>query len=256
MQLDVHPKGTALEYGEAPYSFVRVEGASALAALAELRRSWQDATPVIWGSPEQAARLFDRFDEDDAAADIKESLAQARARSSRELMDERAAAIRQSLAAWLAKRGEAPPEEDDVEEPPRAGRWPSGITPHQAPLSLFDLHTGRPHPEVLIGLIPTARSWEIPAYHRFGSWNDCPSPAIHAAFAREWSEKYGADLIVNTPDVIEFEVASPIASREEAIAVAEQQFRYANDIVYQGTRSIEGLAASLLGARYWFFWWD
>jgi hypothetical protein len=27
-------------------------------------------------------------------------------------------------------------------------------------------------------------------------------------------------------------------------------------ILLQGTETIERLAASLIGARYWFFWWD
>jgi hypothetical protein len=76
------------------------------------------------------------------------------------------------------------------------------------------------------------------------------------AIAREWGERYGARLIANTSDVIEFEVERPISSRDEALAVAELQYRYCSDIVLQGTGTIEALAASLVGAKYWFFWWD
>ncbi len=60
----------------------------------------------------------------------------------------------------------------------------------------------------------------------------------------------------NTPNVIEYEIASPVGSREEALTLAEQQYRYCRDIVRQGTGTIDTLAAMLLGSRYWLFWWD
>lgn len=249
---DIKPAGHALPYGCAPFPFVTVDGGGALAALAELRRTWQDAIPVIWGDSDQASRLFELYDEEPAATP-QAILAAAKGKSATELMDEHDAAARGSLAAWHAKRGETVREHN--EEAPR-GAWPRDILPHQVPFSLIDSATGRPKQEILIGLVPTARSWEIPAFHRFGSWNDCPSSEIHVAIAREWAERYGARLIINTADVIEFEIDAPIASREEAISMAELQFRYCSDIVYQGTQTIEGLAASLIGAKYWFFWWD
>ncbi|WP_414650247.1 DUF4253 domain-containing protein, partial [Duganella sp.] len=34
------------------------------------------------------------------------------------------------------------------------------------------------------------------------------------------------------------------------------QYLYCADIVDQGTESIEALAATLLNARVWYFWWD
>jgi hypothetical protein len=253
MSFDIKPAGHELAYGHAPFPFVIVDGGSAMAAFAELRAAWQDASPVIWGNSEEASRLFELYGEEPANT-AETSLAAAKGKSAAELMDDHMAARRASLAAWYAKRGETAPENEE-EAPPR-GSWPQDIYPHQVPLSLIDLSTGRPKEEVLIGLVPTVRSWEIPAYHGFGDWNACPSPSIHVAIGREWAERYGARLIANTSDVIEFEVDRPISSRAEAIAVAELQFRYCNDIVYQGAQTIEALAASLVGAKYWFFWWD
>lgn len=250
--LDIKPAGHALPYGRAPFPFVTVDGGGALAALAELQQTWQDATPVIWGDSGQASRLFELYDEEPDATP-QAILAAAKGKTATELMDAHEAVGRASLAAWHAKRGETVRERN--EEAPH-GAWPHDVLPHQVPFSLIDAATGRPKPEILIGLIPTARSWEIPAFHRFGAWNDCPSPEIHVAIAREWAERYGARLIVNTADVIEFEIDAPIASREEAMSVAELQFRYCSDIVHQGTQTIEVLAASLIGAKYWFFWWD
>jgi hypothetical protein len=40
------------------------------------------------------------------------------------------------------------------------------------------------------------------------------------------------------------------------MTIALQQFAYCPDIVLQGTETIDRLAAGLLEARYWFFWWD
>jgi hypothetical protein len=57
-------------------------------------------------------------------------------------------------------------------------------------------------------------------------------------------------------DVIEMTVARPPMTKEAAMELAKEQFLYCPDIVYQGTESVEALAAGLLDARVWFFWWD
>ena len=253
MSFDIKPAGHELAYGHAPFPFVAVDGASAMATFAGLRAGWQDASPVIWGNSEEASRLFELYGEEPENT-AEASLAAAKGKSAAELMDAHSAARQASLAAWYAKRGETAPQIEN-EQLPR-GAWPQDAYPHQVPLSLIDVVTGRPKEQVLIGLVPTVRTWEIPAFHGFGDWNACPSPSIHVAIAREWSERYGARMIANTSDVIEFEVERPIASRDEALAVAELQYRYCGDIVHQGTGTIEALAASLIGAKYWFFWWD
>jgi hypothetical protein len=253
MSFDIKPAGHELAYGHAPFPFVIADGASAMATFAGLCAGWQDASPVIWGNGEEASRLFELYGEEPTNT-ASASVAASQGRSAAQLMDAHVAARRESLAAWYAKRGESVPDEAEIAAP--RGAWPRDVYPHQVPLSLIDVATGRPKDQVLIGLIPTARPWEIPAYHGFGDWNECPSPSIHVAIAREWAERYGARLIANTSDVIEFEVERPISSREEALSVAELQYRYCSDIVHQGTETLDGLAASLVGARYWFFWWD
>ncbi len=129
MPFDIKPAGHALPYGRAPFPFVTVDGGGALAALAELRQTWQDSTPVIWGDGEQASRLFELYDEE-PEANPQAILAAARGKSATELMDEHKAAARASLAAWHAKRGETAREDDD--EAPH-GAWPHDILPHQVP---------------------------------------------------------------------------------------------------------------------------
>lgn len=257
MPLDVRPQGSTLLYTPSPFPFVIVEGQSALSALADLRQSWQDASPVILGTPEQAERLIDLFEEDDKASP-QDTLALAEGQSFDVLVEEREAVWRESVAHWHSRRGGGAAALERAlaaDEIPR-GAWPSGIQPREAPLALFDPDTGRVLDEVVIALMPTSRSFETAAYTRFGGWNECPQPHFHVALGREWARQYGARLIINTPNVIEYEVASPVGSREEALALAHQQYRYCRDIVRQGTGTIDTLAAMLLGSRYWLFWWD
>jgi len=131
------------------------------------------------------------------------------------------------------------------------GEWP-GPAPQQG----FGITTLSNVPLVHIGLAPTVTPWHLPAYLRFGGWNDCPPPSAHVAMFKYWYEKYGAVPVNMTHDVVEMYVAKPIRSKEEAISVAEEHFWYCTDIVMQGTETIEALAATLLDANQWYFWWD
>lgn len=252
MELDIKPAGTPWAFGAAPFSYVAVPGAGALAALRQLAAAFQDKSPVIWGDEDDAARLFEVFDDGDQA-DPRATVAAIAGKSGATLLQDYRAEAAAQLASYYAQRGKALADIDD--ELPR-GPWPEDAVPHGVPLSLLDFKTQRPKKTVFIGLIPTSRAYEVPAYHRFGHWNDCPSPAVHTALARDWAAQYGARLIINGPDVIEYEVERPILDRTEAIEMALVHGRYCEDIITQGTGTVEALAASLLGARFWYFWWD
>ncbi|MFA5952387.1 MAG: DUF4253 domain-containing protein [Hyphomicrobium sp.] len=255
MQLDLKPAGSPLPFGTSPYPFVCASGHAALARIAKIRSAWQDSTPVIWGDPEEASRLFQLYEEDPEASP-QSILAMAQGRGALEMMDEHRVSVRAQYAEWCRKSGRPVPTVEASKDGPPRGSWPGAVPAHQAPMSLFDVVTGKPKDKVLIGLIPTVRSWEAAAFHKFGAWNDCPAPQIHVAIGREWAERFGARLIVNSADSIEYEIELPIETPEEALEVALQQYRYCPDIVDQGTETLERLAASLIGARYWFFWWD
>ncbi len=96
----------------------------------------------------------------------------------------------------------------------------------------------------------------IPAFLKFGNWNDCPAPETHCAIHRHWFEKYGAEIIGLSSDVIECRVAKPPIDKNEAMELAMQQFAYCYDIVEQGTETIANLAGSLVNSNNWYFWWD
>src|SRR5262249_26265456 len=119
-----------------------------------------------------------------------------------------------------------------------------------------DIQSGRPLPEVFVGLVPTTESWQVPIYLQFGGFNDCPHPDAQGAVLRSWQEKYGAGLFCLRSDVLGLEVERAPREGEGALELAREQFLFCRDIVEQGTQSLERLAAELLGGELWFFWWD
>jgi hypothetical protein len=100
------------------------------------------------------------------------------------------------------------------------------------------------------------RPWEIPAYLRFGDWNDCPAPEMHVAVLQYWAKEYDIEIYSMAGDVTECLVARPPASRGAAMKLAHEQFLYCTDIVLQGTESLAVLAATLEDSAVWYFWWD
>jgi hypothetical protein len=123
----------------------------------------------------------------------------------------------------------------------------------------MDETTGEPAPDVRILLVPTRNGWEVPAFVPFGGadgWNDCPGDAAHVAVLKAWYQRYGAELVTMSDDVLELQVARPPASDEAAAAIAMEQFAYCGDIVEQGVGSVKALAASIKACPIWYFWWD
>jgi hypothetical protein len=107
-----------------------------------------------------------------------------------------------------------------------------------------------------IGLADISESWMLPAFLRFGGWNECASPDAQCSIMRYWQEKYGAEILSVSDDVIECTVKNPPQTRAEAMKLAWEQYLYCADIVDQGTQTVSNLGALLLNANLWFFWWD
>lgn len=142
----------------------------------------------------------------------------------------------------------------------RAGEWPEDAEPHNY-FSIPYEWTGdytrlKPLRTVRLALAPTTASWEAPAYLKFGAWNDCPSPEEHVAVLKRWNALYGAQVVGLTHDVLEVGVTRPPNSKLSAFNLAREQYGYCADIVDQGDGGILDLAATLLGASVWYFWWD
>ncbi len=152
---------------------------------------------------------------------------------------------------WFHKRQVQDSEYYDL----TPGEW-QDLSPATELSVHLDLLTGEPKDEIYIVLVPVAQSWMIPAFLKIGGWNDCPTAAEHTAIFKYWHECYGVTVAAVTRDVIELEVQRPPTTKEQALHLAEEQFIYCPDIVYQGTGTIAALAATLLNGSVWFFWWD
>jgi hypothetical protein len=134
------------------------------------------------------------------------------------------------------------------------GEWPDE-TPGEEADPGQDLLTGSLDPEVRLALLPTAASWEAPAWLNWGGWNACPSPASHVAVLHHWNRTHGAELVAVTRDQLELHVQRPPSTRAAALAVAHEHFAYCYEIVVElGT--INDYAAMILDGSTWTFWWD
>jgi len=139
---------------------------------------------------------------------------------------------------------------------PPIGTWPDAPQPAGPGLSVvYDLK-GKPLDRVHILLIPTQEGAAVPAFLRWGGWNACPAPEYQVAALRAWHERYGAELIGISGDVINLRVARRPTTRDAAMDLAREQYLYCEDIVDQGVGALAPLAATLMQEDWWFFWWD
>lgn len=152
--------------------------------------------------------------------------------------------VRERMAAEL----------DDPE--PSVGQWPADTAEDMPGLTIaLDLN-GKPLDRVHILVLPTMEAATAPAYLRWGGWNACPAPEYHVAALRDWHTRYGAEPVGISGDVINLRVARRPPTRDEALALAREQFLYCEDLVLQGTETFAPLAAGLMRSDWWYFWWD
>jgi len=145
--------------------------------------------------------------------------------------------------------------ESEPEEPP-LGEWPAKPDPSIGLSVARNILTGVPLPKVYVGIAPTDDWTTIPAYLRWGGWNECPAAEYHVAAMRGWRDRYGAELVGMSDDTINLRVASRPRTREEALALAREHYIYCADIIDQGFPSYSALAAYLMANDWWYFWWD
>jgi len=220
---------------------IKVAGADALRVLDERRARYPETReyPFLIGESEELADLQKYIENED-----RDPGAILRASSSID------------PAAWVEERwGE---HEDDglAIDDELAGEWPEGEV-FETEIQLHkDVLTGDVHPEVYLGLANVDEPWQLLAVLGFGGWNECPPPEVQTAFHRAWLDKYGAEIVGVSNDVVECVVKHPPRDREAAMKLAWEQFWYCPDIVEQGCETISRLAATLLNAPHWYFWWD
>jgi hypothetical protein len=226
------------DYIACPFDFVEVPGLDAEATVAHLRADHPRKTPVLFGSPHEAAMLFHRhaFGVKPAAEWLRE-------------------ADKFDLDAWFAQR-----VADDIawqarsgKIVPRRGPWPDKARTYTSLTVPFEVITPDPKDSVIIGMLPTSDATETAAYLGFGGWNDCPPTPVHILLARQWYDRFGAIQVSNTYEQVEFQVAKPLTDRETALRLALDQHHWCSDSVPE---TLQVAAAELIDSSVWVFWWD
>jgi Domain of unknown function (DUF4253) len=142
------------------------------------------------------------------------------------------------------------------ESQPALGEWPS--EPMGAPQLSVATETlsGSPLGKAQLIILPTADWTTIPACLHRGNWNGCPAPEYHVAALRSWRDRFGAELIGLSHDVMNIRVKERPKTRDAALDLAREQYAYCSDIVDQGVETLSALAAVLMQSDWWYFWWD
>lgn len=224
-----------------PYPVAIIGGERAMETLVEIGASHPATTPVLIGSADFAGGLAENLKSYDIApAEMLKKAAQV------------------DLAKWFEEREAEIREcyENESDWPLGGGVWPEEIRPAKTFTTATDMLTQKPLEEIVVALLPTSNPWEVNAYLQYGGWNECPMPEVHCAMAKRWWDECGAYVASLADAAIEYRVLRPIRDRDQALAIAKEQFIYCMDIVDQGTVTVEALAKALLDSTVWYFWWD
>lgn len=76
---------------------------------------------------------------------------------------------------------------------------------------------------------------------------------------RSWEDRFGARVVgLDGYATLLLSVATPPTTMEQAQHIAAEHFALCPDNVWQGEHphTLVGYARSLVGQRYWSFWWD
>jgi len=160
------------------------------------------------------------------------------------------------IQAWFDSRRKELEEDLVADLNESLGTWPGESDSKQGFSLANDMLTGQLHTGLVGVSIDADMSWKIPAHFKYGSWNDCPAPELHCAIWRYWQEKYGAQIVGVSNDVIEAYITNPPQTKEAAMELAWEQYLYCTDIVDQGVETVSKLGASIINHNVWFFWWD
>lgn len=76
--------------------------------------------------------------------------------------------------------------------------------------------------DLYISLIPTLRSWELPAYLKFGNFNACPFSREHVALFKRWDALVGLQVVHMSHDSIDAHMLRPPNEPEMALQLAQE----------------------------------
>jgi hypothetical protein len=143
-----------------------------------------------------------------------------------------------------------------VRKEPPLGEWPGAASSDPELTIATDILSGKSLDKVYLIVVPTDDWTTIPAHLRWGDWNENPAPEWHVAALRSWRDRYDIELVGLSFDTMNLQARKKPQSRDEAIALAREQYAYCSDIVDQGVGTVSQLAKDLMVNDWWFFWWD
>lgn len=164
----------------------------------------------------------------------------------------------------------------DVDDPEAMQRWapftlewPGLAAPEPAPLTPTEMQRAldvvlpqirAAHgetPEARIALVAAERPADVLAVIGWGRLvNRAGSPLLQlTAVLRSWEIRFGARLIDVGEDIVRLLVERPPRTLEAAQRLAAEQVVLADDCI-DGARDVSGIAARLVSAPIWTFWWD
>jgi hypothetical protein len=147
-------------------------------------------------------------------------------------------------------------EEEEEEAPPSAnGAAPLLLSPSPYSagvdeVSVLRAFAGRGRVHVVV--LATAPCESL-ATLGFGSFNDCPAPALHRAAFAQWSDAYGARPLLIGQATIDAVVSRPPRTLRALATLVSEQLAYAPDC---GSEGVLALAWSLFQCGGWGLWWD
>jgi hypothetical protein len=119
-----------------------------------------------------------------------------------------------------------------------------------------DPYQGTPLEKVWLAIIPTTKSYEVPAYLNWPGTEATPSPDVQVAFLKTWNERYGAEVVAVMDNHFQIIVARPPATYEEALPLAYEQLAFCDNILDERYNSVRWLAKDLVGAKVWIISWE
>lgn len=110
--------------------------------------------------------------------------------------------------------------------------------------------------ELRLALVAVKHPYEAPVALGYGGWNECPHPTVLAAMLREWERTHGAVPVSMTNGSLECLVERPPQTEIDSFRLALDQYLVCEDIVLQGTGTVQRLAIEIWQSPTWYFWWD
>ena len=170
-------------------------------------------------------------------------------------------------------RGSVWADEDDPEAMQRWApftlQWPGLAAPGPAPLTPAEwqhaLDVGLPRiraahrlaPEARIALVAASRPADVLAVIGWGGLINQPASSLLplTGVLRSWEDRFGARLIDIGDDSLRLLVKRPPRTLAAAQRLAAEQVVLADDCI-DGARDVPDIAARLVNAPIWTFWWD